>query len=69
MQTRNRAEMISRLCQSPIQLETDPSKVEHIPCLFIPFKEGTNKLILFFHANAEDIGGTFDFLYLMVQKL
>jgi len=40
-------------------------RVEHIPCLFVPHeKESTsNKLCLFFHGNAEDIGLAFDLVY------
>lgn len=29
---------------------------DHIPCLYIPYDAGSDKLILYFHANAEDLG-------------
>ena len=28
----------------------------NIPCLFLPSHSGCNKIIIYFHANAEDIG-------------
>jgi hypothetical protein len=43
--------------------------VEHIPCLFLPNEEGGNKLVLYFHGNAEDIGLAFDLLYLFGLKM
>jgi len=38
--------------------------MEHIPCLFLPNDEGGNKIAIYFHGNAEDIGLAFDLLYL-----
>jgi fermentation-respiration switch protein FrsA (DUF1100 family) len=43
--------------------------VEHIPCLYLPHEEGGNKLALYFHGNAEDIGLAFDLLYLFGQRM
>lgn len=43
--------------------------IEHIPCLFLPHEEGGNKLCLYFHGNAEDIGLAFDLLYLFGQRM
>lgn len=37
--------------------------MEHIPCLYLPHEEGGNKLIIYFHGNAEDIGLAFDLLH------
>ena len=35
-----------------------------IPCMYIPYKNGlSSKLIIFFHANAEDIFISYDFIY------
>lgn len=48
--------------------ETDKMQ-DHIPCLFLPFDEGANKIIVYFHGNAEDIGLAFDLLYLIGQRL
>lgn len=45
------------------------SDAEHIPCLFLPYEDGGNKLVLYFHGNAEDIGLAFDLLYLFGQKM
>ena len=35
---------------------------ECIPCLYLPCEKPCTKLMLFFHGNAEDIGGTTEFL-------
>lgn len=43
--------------------------LEHIPCLFLPYDDGAEKVILFFHGNAEDLGLAFDLLYLIGQRL
>ena len=37
---------------------TDSSSNLRIPCLFLPSNEPSNQLIIYFHANAEDIGMT-----------
>jgi len=40
------------------------TKEQNVPCLFLPHEPGgSSKLLLFFHANAEDIGMCKDFLY------
>lgn len=39
--------------------------IDHIPCLYLPNDEGSNKLIIYFHGNAEDIGLAFDMLFLL----
>ena len=43
--------------------------IEHIPCLFLPHDEGANKLVIYFHGNAEDIGLAFELLYLFGQRM
>ena len=52
-----------------IQAPTKRKLVEHIPCLHLPFEEGGNKLILYFHGNAEDIGLAFDLLYMFGKMM
>lgn len=48
----------------------EPQKlIDHIPCLFLPYDEGSSKIVIYFHGNAEDIGLAFDLLYLVGQKL
>lgn len=37
--------------------------------MFLPFDDGSDKIILYFHGNAEDIGLAFDLLYLVGQRL
>jgi hypothetical protein len=43
--------------------------IEHIPCLFLPFEDGGNKLVIYFHGNAEDIGLAFDLLYMFGNEM
>jgi pimeloyl-ACP methyl ester carboxylesterase len=38
--------------------EGDPSSPTDIPCLFLPYSEPSNKLMIYFHGNSEDIGDT-----------
>ena len=45
-----------------------PSKEEYIPCLYIPCEAGSDKLVIYFHGNAEDIGFAFEMMYLFGQK-
>ena len=45
------------------QQSEEESKLEYIPCLFLPIDDGARKLIIYFHGNAEDIGLAYDFLY------
>ena len=33
-----------------------PNETGHIPCIFFENPEPSNKLMIFFHGNAEDIG-------------
>lgn len=41
----------------------DEQKLSHyIPCMYIPFGLGSSKLLIYFHANAEDIGLVHQFL-------
>ena len=47
-----------------IQSSKKKKLIDHIPCLYLPHEEGGNKLIIYFHGNAEDIGLAFDLLYL-----
>ena len=32
------------------------SKKIAVPCLFMPYNQGSSKLMIYFHGNAEDIG-------------
>jgi fermentation-respiration switch protein FrsA (DUF1100 family) len=43
--------------------------VEHIPCLYLPNEDGGNKLVIYFHGNAEDIGLAFDLLYVFGTEM
>ena len=33
-----------------------------MPCLYLPYLKGSNKLIIFFHGNAEDLGISYEML-------
>jgi len=50
-----------------IQVMNEKSKkmIDHVPCLYLPYEEGADKLVLYFHGNAEDIGLAFDLVYLI----
>jgi abhydrolase domain-containing protein 17 len=49
-----------------IQLST---KTEYIPCLYLPYHLGSNKTMLYFHGNSEDLGQVFDFLMYIRSSL
>jgi hypothetical protein len=59
--------MSSITTKKSIQVGSEKSKkmVDHIPCLYLPYEEGADKLVLYFHGNAEDIGLAFDLVYLI----
>ena len=38
------------------------SNRDYVPCLFLPCLKGSNKLIIFFHGNAEDLGISYEML-------
>ncbi len=44
-------------------------KAPCIPCLFLPAKHPTNKILIHFHGNAEDVGLTRDLLKLLRKEL
>ena len=33
-----------------------------VPCLYLPYRKGSSKVLLYFHGNAEDVGTAYDFL-------
>jgi len=57
--------------KQPHDIKAPPKKklIEHIPCLYLPYEEGGNKVVIYFHGNAEDIGLAFDLLYLFGQRM
>lgn len=61
--------MISTKKVVSIQAAKKKKAIDHIPCLYLPHEEGGNKLIIYFHGNAEDIGLAFDLLYLFGQRM
>ena len=59
------------LVDSSVKLMKNIQKeaIEYIPCLFIPYEEGGNKIVIYFHGNAEDIGLAFDLLYMFGERM
>ena len=41
----------------------------NIPCLYIPSQGGSDKILLYFHGNAEDVGYSYDFCRRLAQGL
>lgn len=37
------------------------SQERYIPCLYLPYKDGCDKIMIYFHGNAEDLGCSYDF--------
>jgi pimeloyl-ACP methyl ester carboxylesterase len=40
----------------------EAQKTSYIPCLYLPYSEGSDKILIFFHGNAEDIGWSLSFV-------
>mmetsp|Transcript_9904 Transcript_9904/g.11210 ORF Transcript_9904/g.11210 Transcript_9904/m.11210 type:complete len:198 (+) Transcript_9904:67-660(+) len=38
------------------------SKEQYIPCLYLSYSQGSSKLLIYFHGNAEDLGQAFQLL-------
>lgn len=43
--------------------------MEHIPALYLPCEDGGNKIVIYFHGNAEDIGLAFDLVYMFGAEM
>lgn len=43
--------------------------VDHIPILFLPCDDEATKVMIYFHANAEDIGLAFDLLHAIGSRI
>lgn len=41
----------------------------NIPCLYLPYIEGSDKLMIYFHGNAEDLGYSYDFVSTLRKHL
>jgi hypothetical protein len=46
------------------ELDESEDPEDYIPCLYLPSDTGGNKLVIYFHGNAEDIGLAFEMLTL-----
>ena len=55
--------------KKPEEAKEADEPLEYIPCLFLPCEEGGNKVVLYFHGNAEDIGLAFDLLYMFGAEM
>jgi len=40
-----------------------------VPCLFMPYQQGSSKVLIFFHGNAEDVGLAMDLLVFIRDML
>jgi len=49
-----------------LRLLTD---IDYIPCLYLPYAEGSDKILIFFHGNAEDIGWSLGFVAAIQEEL
>lgn len=38
------------------------SEKDYIPCLFLPYSQGSSKVLMYFHGNAEDLGQAYQLL-------
>ena len=47
---------------SELSLERSSRNRDYVPCLYLPCLKGSNKLIIFFHGNAEDLGISYEML-------
>jgi len=50
-------------------LRKEENLEEYIPCLYLPCDNPSNKLVVYFHGNAEDIGLAFDLLHSFGSQL
>ena len=44
-------------------------ETDHIPCLYLPIESGAEKLVMYFHGNAEDVGLAYDMLFRFGQEM
>lgn len=40
-----------------------------MPCIFLPCTEHSDKLLIYFHGNAEDVGGSYEFISTLRKHL
>ena len=48
--------------EKKLDLEKLQCMTNYVPCLYLPYLKGSNKLIIFFHGNAEDLGISYEML-------
>ncbi|CAI2375165.1 unnamed protein product [Moneuplotes crassus] len=46
----------------PRETGNKKSKKQYIPCLFLPYTQGSTKIMIYFHGNAEDLGQAYQLL-------
>ena len=59
---------IKKVQKTP-EKKIDDKNLEYIPCLYLPCEDGGNKVVIYFHGNAEDIGLAFDLLYMFGAEM
>jgi hypothetical protein len=65
---------LNRTVEALNKNEIKPSKKgppvqECVPCLYLPCEDGANKLVLYFHGNAEDIGLAYDLMFMFGTEM
>ena len=53
----------------PKPSQQGPEPKECIPCLYLPYEEGGNKIVIYFHGNAEDIGLAYDLMFMFGSEM
>jgi pimeloyl-ACP methyl ester carboxylesterase len=51
------------------EVKQTPAEENYIPCLYLPYPEGADKVLIFFHGNAEDIGWATGFVAALQEAL
>ena len=56
------SELSSSAFSSELTRRTAVPPAGIVPCLYLPYRKGSSKVMLYFHGNAEDVGTAYDFL-------
>lgn len=64
-----RLPIISGHSKFDLPMKFGAKEPKHIPCLYLANYDGSSKIVLYFHGNAEDIGHTYDICNTMKEEL
>ncbi|KRX09336.1 hypothetical protein PPERSA_09220 [Pseudocohnilembus persalinus] len=59
----------SQILEEKTQKKKIFAKKSPIPCLYLPFQEGSDSILIYFHGNAEDLGYSYDFANALRKNL